>query len=77
MLNVDPTTRVETAATDRNWGRLGSISPEAASPVANKARSGKRKEGLSNDEFSSFLGALNRSDSRPSMWFVMHIASPG
>lgn len=74
---VAPTARDATAAAERNWGKLGSIIPEAASPVANTARSGKRMEGLSNDELPSFRGALNNSDSRPSLWLVRHMGSPG
>jgi hypothetical protein len=77
LFRVAPTPREEIAATKRNWGKLGSIIPDAASPVAKTARSGTRTEGLSKDNFPSFTGALNRSDSRSFSWFIRHKGSPG
>ena len=65
-----------TAATESNWGRLGSITPEAASPVASTATSGKRSEGLVRIDPPSFAGALNNFDSLSSSWFVKQIGSP-
>ena len=64
-----------TATAERNWGKLELIIPEAASPAANTARRGKRMEGLSKDEPPPFSGALNKGDSRPSLWFAINLES--
>lgn len=76
VVKVEPIARDAITATGMNLGKLGSIIPEAASPVASTAKSGKRMEGLSKEELPSFAGALNSSDSRPSLWFVKQIGSP-
>lgn len=76
MFKVAPRARYAKAATEMNLGKLGSIIPVAASPLASRAISGKKTEGLSRDEVLFLLGALSSTDSRPSLWFVRHIGSP-
>lgn len=61
-----PTAKDETAATEINWGKLGSIIPEAISPVAKTVRSGKKTVGLNKDSPPFFVGALSNGDSLPS-----------
>lgn len=75
MFKVAPRARYAKAATEMNLGKLGSIIPVAASPLASRAISGKKTEGLSRDEVL-LLGALSSTDSRPSLWFVRHIGTP-
>ena len=72
---VAPAAREANPATKSNRGKLGSRTPEAASPATDKSMSGKRADGLSKNEVS-FAGTLSNSDSRPSEWFVKHIGSP-
>jgi len=77
VFKVAPTARDAAAATGSSLGKLGSIIPEATSPEANTTRSGKKTDGLNNDQLLFVEGALRRRDSRPSWWFVKQRGSAG